>query len=119
MQKTFLRLLGFNILKISTKKVVRIWESSSIITKKLLKSYTITNENGLDEKDDIITWTGPLLAGRMLIVSGSHGIVAAISPYSGKFLGAINVKSSINTQAIVADETVYFITSDGYLLAYR
>ena len=74
---------------------------------------------GLDEKDDIITWTGPLLAGRMLIVSGSHGIVAAISPYSGKFLGAINVKSSINTQAIVADETVYFITSDGYLLAYR
>ena len=80
---------------------------------KLKDSFNAKNQ------DDIITWTGPLLAGRMLIVSGSHGIVASISPYSGKFLGAINVKSSINTQAIVADETVYFITSDGYLLAYR
>ena len=71
------------------------------------------------DKEDIINWTGPLLAGRMLIVSGSHGIVAAISPYSGKFLGAINIKSSIDTQAIVADETVYFLTSNGVLLAYR
>ena len=55
----------------------------------------------------------------MLIVSGSHGIVASISPYSGKFLGAINIKSSIETQAIVADETVFFLTANGVLQAYR
>ena len=72
-----------------------------------------------ENQDDIITWTGPLLAGRMLIVSGSHGIVAAISPYSGKFLGAINIKSSIETQAIVAAETVFFLTAKGVLQAYR
>ena len=88
-------------------------------SKNFFKKIKLKENFGLDEKDDIITWTGPLLAGRMLIASGSHVIVVAISPYSGKFLGAINVKSSINTQAIVADETVYFVTSDGYLLAYR
>ena len=111
------------------EKVVRQFENDDAVTDYIKKRWDsggdlprLDPEKGYlrpKVKDDIITWTGPLLAGRMLIVSGSHGIVAAISPYSGKFLGAINVKSSINTQAIVADETVYFITSDGYLLAYR
>ena len=72
-----------------------------------------------EKKDKLITWTGPLLAGRMLIVSGSHGIVASISPYTGKFLGAINVKSSVETQAIVSNKTIFFLTTKGALLAYR
>ena len=72
-----------------------------------------------DKKEKIITWTGPLLAGRMLIVSGSHGIIASISPYTGRFLGAINVKSSVDTQPIVSNKTVYFLTSKGNLLAYK
>ena len=71
------------------------------------------------KNDQIINWTGPLLAGRMLILTGSHGLIASISPYSGKFLGAINVKSSIDVQAIVSSKTVYFLTSSGDLLAYR
>jgi len=72
-----------------------------------------------EKKEKNILWTGPLLAGRMLIVSGSHGIIASISPYSGKFLGAINIKSSVETHAVVADRTVFFLTVDGDLLAYR
>ena len=55
----------------------------------------------------------------MLIVSGSHGIIASLSPYTGKFLGAINIKSSVENQAIVSNKTVFFITSDGDLLAYK
>ena len=55
----------------------------------------------------------------MLIVSGSHGIIASISPYSGKFLGAINIKSSVETHAVVAEKTVFFLTVGGDLLAYR
>jgi outer membrane protein assembly factor BamB len=72
-----------------------------------------------EKKEKNILWTGPLLAGRMLIVSGSHGIIASISPYSGKFLGAINIKSSVETHAVVADRTVFFLTVGGDLLAYR
>ena len=72
-----------------------------------------------DKKEKNILWTGPLLAGRMLILSGSHGIIASISPYSGKFLGAINIKSSVETHAIVAEKTVFFLTVRGDLLAYR
>ena len=55
----------------------------------------------------------------MLIVSGSHGIIASISPYTGKFLGAINVKSSVENQAIISNKVVYFLTSKGVLLAYK
>ncbi len=71
------------------------------------------------KKGKLITWTGPLLAGHMLIVSGSHGIIASLSPYTGKFLGAINVKSSVENQAIVSNKTVFFLTSKGDLLAYK
>ena len=49
----------------------------------------------------------------------SNGIIASISPYTGKFLGAINIKSSVENPAIVANKTVYFLTSKGDLLAYR
>ena len=37
----------------------------------------------------------------------------------GKFLGAINIKSSVETHAIVAEKTVFFLTVRGDLLAYR
>ena len=80
---------------------------------KLIDSLNVENQ------DNIINWTGPLLAGRMLIVSDSHGIIASISPYSGKFLGAINLKNSIDVSAIVSDKTVFFLTVKGDLLAYR
>ena len=55
----------------------------------------------------------------MLIVSGAHGIIASISPYTGKFLGAINVKSAADNQAIVANGTIFFLTAKGDLLAYK
>ena len=48
-----------------------------------------------------------------------HGIIASISPYSGKFLGAINIKSSVETHAVVAEKTVFFLTVGGDLLANR
>jgi len=72
-----------------------------------------------EKKNTFINWTGPLLAGHMLIVSGSNGIIASLSPYTGKFLGAINVKSSVDNPAIVSNETVFFLNSKGDLLAYK
>ena len=73
----------------------------------------------MKKKGKLITWAGPLLAGHMLIVSGSHGIIASISPYTGKFLGAINVKSAADNQAIVSNGTIFFLTAKGDLLAYK
>lgn len=73
----------------------------------------------LEKKGKLINWAGPLLAGHMLIISGSHGLIASISPYTGKYLGAINVKAPVDNQAIVANETVYFLTAEGDLLAYK
>ena len=72
-----------------------------------------------EKKGKLITWAGPLLAGHMLIVSGSHGIIASISPYTGKFLGAINVKTAADNQAIVSNGTIFFLTAKRDLLAYK
>ena len=89
-------------------------DKGKIVWVSKLKDYT-----NFEKKDKLITWTGPLLTGHMLIISGSNGIIASISPYTGKFLGAINIKSSVENPAIVANQTVYFLTSKGNLLAYR
>ena len=89
------------------------------LTSKEGKIVWVSKLQEFKKKGKSITWTGPTLAGHMLIVSGSHGIIASLSPYTGKFLGAINIKSSVENQAIVSNKTVFFITSDGDLLAYK
>ena len=89
-------------------------DQGKIVWVSKLKDYT-----DFEKKGKLISWTGPLLTGHMLIVSGSHGIIASLSPYTGKFLGAINIKSSVENHAIVANKTVFFLTSKGNLLAYK
>ncbi|MFQ5954929.1 MAG: PQQ-binding-like beta-propeller repeat protein, partial [Kiloniellales bacterium] len=42
-----------------------------------------------------IAWTGPVLASDRLIVSGSHGEVIAVSPYSGEVIGIIEMDSGV------------------------
>ena len=89
-------------------------DQGKIVWVSKLKDYT-----DFEKKGKLITWTGPLLAGHMLIVSSSHGIIASISPYTGRYLSAINVKSSVENQAIVSNKTVFFLTTKGNLLAYK
>jgi outer membrane protein assembly factor BamB len=66
-----------------------------------------------------IFWRGPVLAGDRLIAVGSDGSVHTISPYSGKPLGRIELRVPILIPPIVADQTLYILTDDGTLHAYR
>ena len=72
-----------------------------------------------ESKDQPIIWSGPLLASDRLIVAGSNGEIQAISPYTGKFLGKINMPSGISVPPVIADQTVYFLTDNANLVAYR
>ena len=72
-----------------------------------------------EEREDAIFWTGPVLVGDRLIVAGSDGRVLAISPYDGRVLGGRNVGSAVRQPPVVADRTLFIVTDDADLIAFR
>ena len=75
-------------------------------------------EDPEDLKDPII-WTGPILASDRLIVAGSNEEALAISPYSGRILGVVEMPDAVTISPVVANGSVYFLTDDAELVAYR
>ncbi len=63
--------------------------------------------------------SGPVLTGYRLIVASSNGQAYAISPYSGKILGYIELDEGVVVPPVVAYDTVLFATNDAELTAYR
>ena len=72
-----------------------------------------------DSQDEPIRWRGPVLAGDRLIIAGSHGETVSVSPYDGKLLGAISTGDGIAVPPVVANNSLYLVTDNGQLLAYR
>lgn len=72
-----------------------------------------------EDLEDPIVWTGPILASDRLIVAGSNGEALAISPYSGKILGVVEMPDRVSVPPIVANGNVYFLADDARLVAYR
>ncbi len=63
--------------------------------------------------------SGPVLTGYRLIVASSNGQAFAVSPYSGKILGYIELDDGVAVPPVVAYDTVLFATNDGELSAYK
>lgn len=72
-----------------------------------------------DDRDDPIIWTGPILVADRLIVAGSNGEALAVSPYTGRFLGRIEMPDGISVAPVVAGGSVYFLSDNAQLVAYR
>jgi outer membrane protein assembly factor BamB len=72
-----------------------------------------------EEKKDPIYWSGPLLAGDRLVVSGSSGNALSLSPYTGEILGAIELPARSHLAPIVAGNTIYFLSDNAELMALR
>lgn len=66
-----------------------------------------------------ITWTGPVLVGDRLLVAGSHGEAVTMSPYTGEILGRLALPGPVLIPPVVAGGTVYLLTENAELLAYR
>lgn len=66
-----------------------------------------------------ITWSGPVLAGDRLILAASNRDVISVSPYSGELLGHIRVPDGAEVPPVVARRTLYLLTSDAELIAWR
>ena len=66
-----------------------------------------------------LLWSGPVLVGDRLVVTSSQGQALAVSPYSGRPLGSIEVARRVSLAPIAADGSLYFLSDDAMLLAYR
>lgn len=66
-----------------------------------------------------IVWSGPVLAGDRLLLASNTGVMTAISPYSGEVLGTIALPGKTVIPPVVANATVYVLTTNGTLVAIR
>lgn len=72
-----------------------------------------------EDRETPIVWTGPLLASDRLIIAGSHGEAWSVSPYTGRLLGKKEMPDSVSIAPIVADGSIYILSDDAELVAYR
>jgi len=72
-----------------------------------------------DKLRDPVVWTGPILASDRLIVAGSHGVAWALSPYSGNFIGEVELPDGVSVPPVVADGRVIFLADDAEVVVYK
>jgi outer membrane protein assembly factor BamB len=70
-------------------------------------------------KDDPIEWAGPVLGSDRLILVSSNGWALSVSPYTGKPLGREAIPSGAYVDPVIANNTLYILTDNAELSAYR
>ena len=123
------RLWELNIAGISTPWVAGDWIFVVTDDAKLLCVY---RQNGhirwinqlpqfekAKSKKGEIDYSGPVLAGGRLIVTGSNGVLVNVDPVTGSFQSQTNVGAGISLSPIVANSTLYIYDDSGRLTAYR
>jgi outer membrane protein assembly factor BamB len=71
------------------------------------------------KKEDPIRWAGPVLGGNQLIVLSSTGKAMFVSPQTGETLYQTDLSDKGYLGPIIADSTLYLLTDDANLSAYR
>jgi len=66
-----------------------------------------------------INYSGPVLAGNRLIVTGSNGVLINVDPTTGSFQSQTNVGAPISLSPVVANSTLYILDDRGRLIAFR
>ena len=66
-----------------------------------------------------IDYSGPVLAGGRLIVTGSNGALIYVDPATGAFQSQTTVGAGISLPPVVANSTLYIFDDDGRLNAFR
>lgn len=88
-------------------------------TGKVLWVTQLQNWEDEEAKEGRVVWAGPVLASDRLIVGSSTGALLSLSPYTGALLGKLSISDGLTIQPAVAENTLYFLTNDADLVAYR
>ncbi|WP_375691510.1 PQQ-binding-like beta-propeller repeat protein [Pseudooceanicola sp. LIPI14-2-Ac024] len=71
------------------------------------------------KQSEIYRHYGPILAGGQLVVASNDGKLRFFDPVSGTQVRVIDLPDGATTNPVVAGGTLYLVTSDGDLVAYR
>ena len=72
-----------------------------------------------DDKKGPVFWTGPILAGERLILADSIGELVNVSVKDGSVLSIAKTGEDLTLAPIVADNTLFILSNDGRLSAWR
>ncbi|WP_225889938.1 outer membrane protein assembly factor BamB family protein [Indioceanicola profundi] len=72
-----------------------------------------------EDREDPLVWAGPILAGGRLILVNSEAELVEVSPRTGEVVNKIDLPDATLLPPVVADNTLYVLTDDGDLVAYR
>jgi outer membrane protein assembly factor BamB len=73
----------------------------------------------MEDKEDPIVWSGPVLVSNRLVIVSSDGYAISISPYTGQLLGRIQIPDGTYISPVVANGTLYLLTNSAELVAMR
>ena len=76
-------------------------------------------EDTEDKKSDAVIWSGPVLAGDRLWLVSSNEQMLGLSPQDGRILTTLELPSGSFIAPVVANGTLYVLTDDGDIVAYR
>ena len=71
------------------------------------------------KKEDPVWWVGPVLGGDRLIVASSNAELQELSPADGKMFGRVRLPAAAFIAPVIAGDTLYILTDDATLSAYR
>ena len=118
-----------NIAGISTPSVVGDWvfvvtDESKLLcisrgTGKVKWATQLQRTTGKKNKGRPFSWAGPVLAGGNLWLVNTEGQMQSVSPETGAAGGIIELKAPASLAPVVANSTMYVLTNDGRILAYR
>ncbi|MFT4014628.1 MAG: PQQ-binding-like beta-propeller repeat protein [Paracoccus sp. (in: a-proteobacteria)] len=71
------------------------------------------------KQDKVWNHYGPVLAGNRLYLAGSDGYLRVFDPASGALIGTAEISGGAAAAPAVAGQTLYVVTHDGQLIAFR
>jgi outer membrane protein assembly factor BamB len=72
-----------------------------------------------EHRRGVTAFYGPVLAGGRLVVASSDGQLLQFDPSAGGTLAAVGLPSGAASAPVVAGSTLYIVTEDGRLNAFR
>lgn len=72
-----------------------------------------------EKKKDKLEWTGPVMAGSRLILVNSEGKAIAVAPQTGTIIGWDDIGDTGTLPPVIIENTLFFITENGKLIAYK
>ncbi|MEQ8294339.1 MAG: PQQ-binding-like beta-propeller repeat protein [Roseovarius sp.] len=70
-------------------------------------------------QNEIYAHHGPIIAGGRLIIASNDGLMRFFNPQNGQSLGSVELPGGATTEPVVAGRTLYVVSTQGQLLAFR